>query len=663
MSRRGSRKAGVPKRALPQRKAPVAAVPPPQAAQPPVIRQRWRWPRPSEGFAVVRIVLGCLLLAAAGLKGVQLSRQPVVGSGLMGVRWVHVLEVEYEMALGMLLLSGLLRRMAWWTALTTFVLFGVWMLRRALAGYASCGCFGTLSLHPWTALTLDLLAVMLLAKFPPRPNLALDAGRRKRRLLSGLTAALIIGVAGGAAMLSYHPAVLLADGSIAGAGESVVLEPETWKGKPLPLAQYVDIGKQLMVGEWTVLLYHHDCPQCRQRIAALADGLAEMEKAKKVTARVAIIEIPPFGGEKDPPVTGADLLVRGRLEASHKWFASTPTTLTLKDGVVTSVQTPDAQQKRAPLPADTLPIANSVYNFGFVKPGSHHRVAFRVDNATGSDWTVGKWQSECPCLGVVRCPARIPAGGAGIVELAFDAPGEPAEGYSKAVMLPIAGGPQQSVALRIIANVGTPLAVSPDPLELGALILGEQRRGELTLSNHGEQAVLPMYSSPSVPACTAMIRRERIAAGGRLIVPVRLETAGKKPGAYKATLSIQTDNPAQPVVRAGVTFSISGDYCLSAGVVDLKALIPGQKTEATLDVTTTRQDAGPFVQSAELAGLDHLAGQVTVTPGEKKASLMLELTAAAEPGSVAGMLRLHLADWPRVVEIPLQGQIVDLKSP
>jgi len=46
-----------------------------------------------------------------------------------------------------------------------------------------------------------------------------------------------------------------------------VLEPETWVGKKLPILQHIDIGEKLSRGNWLILLYHHDCPDCAKAIA------------------------------------------------------------------------------------------------------------------------------------------------------------------------------------------------------------------------------------------------------------------------------------------------------------------------------------------------------------------------------------------------------------
>ena len=48
------------------------------------------------GYDVLRIVLGSILIVAAGLKCYQLGSGPVAESGLLTSRWFLILVVEFE---------------------------------------------------------------------------------------------------------------------------------------------------------------------------------------------------------------------------------------------------------------------------------------------------------------------------------------------------------------------------------------------------------------------------------------------------------------------------------------------------------------------------------------------------------------------------------------
>jgi len=128
-------------------------------------------------------------------------------------------------------------------------------------------------------------------------------------------------------MGSYADTTLSEAGQIIGDGKIVVLEPEKWVGKRFPLLDYIDIGDKLKEGKWLVMLYHHNCPNCREAIHGLR-LLAEQAGVHSV----AMIEMPPY--LKSPSGFGSRevTLLHGRLSDRHKWFAETPFVLTLQDG-------------------------------------------------------------------------------------------------------------------------------------------------------------------------------------------------------------------------------------------------------------------------------------------------------------------------------------------
>ena len=52
-------------------------------------------------YDVVRVVLGLLLLVAAGLKGYQLATEPLVAAGVLNSGWFLIGTVEFEFFLGL----------------------------------------------------------------------------------------------------------------------------------------------------------------------------------------------------------------------------------------------------------------------------------------------------------------------------------------------------------------------------------------------------------------------------------------------------------------------------------------------------------------------------------------------------------------------------------
>ncbi len=75
--------------------------------------QAWKWPGGSiripriAGYDVVRVLLGLVLLTTAGLKGCQLATELTLERGLLTSRWFLIGQVEFELCLGVFLLSRL----------------------------------------------------------------------------------------------------------------------------------------------------------------------------------------------------------------------------------------------------------------------------------------------------------------------------------------------------------------------------------------------------------------------------------------------------------------------------------------------------------------------------------------------------------------------------
>ncbi len=293
-----------------------------------VLFQRARaWLRRQTGHDAVRIVLGLFLLTAAALKGHQLATEPVAETSLLTSRWFLIVVVEFELFFGLWLMAGLYPKRTWYAALLCFGGFSCISLYKALSGEATCGCFGTVEMSPWYTFGLDTAAVIALSWCRPQRGLA-GVFREDGRLLFRPAEVAIVCLAVGApsawAMGSYQAAAINETGDISGQSGFVVLEPETWIGKRLPILNHIDIADQLDKGHWIVILYHHQCPVCRKLISKheqLPRVLGRLHDA----VRVALVEIPPRSGIGIVPSDSLSLL--GNLSEARQWFVATPTVL------------------------------------------------------------------------------------------------------------------------------------------------------------------------------------------------------------------------------------------------------------------------------------------------------------------------------------------------
>ena len=317
------------------------------------------------GFAVVRVTLGLILLAAAGLKAHQLATEPVLSIDIFSYRWSLAVQVQFELVLGLWLLGGMHRRLLWLVSTVCFALFALVSLYKALAGQASCGCFGTVHVSPWYTLALDVAATGALILF--RPDLRLRGRVRLYwlRLAAVVVLALAAGVPTGIAIARYEPGTITEEGEIIGDHKRVMLEPDDWPGKQFILLRYIDVGDKLAAGDWTVVLFDHDCPGCDETIPKYVRLAREGNAA---LGRLALIEVPPYAPPSWIAGLGRSTCLFGKLTDKLYWYVWTPAIVILKDGVVTEVT--DSHKHLAKL-AGAAGDGRSVLPPEGTKPGRH----------------------------------------------------------------------------------------------------------------------------------------------------------------------------------------------------------------------------------------------------------------------------------------------------
>jgi hypothetical protein len=281
----------------------------------------------------MRVVIPVVLCTAVLLKAYEIGiRFTVLNEGFASHLFNSVV-VICEIVVAAWLASGVRQVASWWVALTTFLLFFVVSVFHAVTGKVSCGCFGPVTISPWWSAAFDLAAVVgLLAcrSVVHNPKCSPRVSRTSQALIAMACSAIVAGF-GATLLLLAYPSFRVAKASLQAqkGAELVIVEVSRWKGKPFPLAEFIDIGDTLMQGRWTVALVHHDCSACEALILRYAHSLSA-----RGNQQIALIEIPPYG----PLATHDGGLVIGHLTDRKEWFVSTPLEIVLDDGIVVQVR-------------------------------------------------------------------------------------------------------------------------------------------------------------------------------------------------------------------------------------------------------------------------------------------------------------------------------------
>lgn len=316
------------------------------------------------GYNILRVLLALVLLMAAGLKAYQLATEPVIGTGLLDSRWLLIATVEFELFLGLWLLCGISPKPTWVAVLASFGLFTCVSLYKAVSGDATCGCFGPVQVNPWYTTTFDLGVLLSLLFWRPNRQEALLAVNGHQLLTQAVGVVLVwlsVGLPAGYAMSSYTDTTLSDTGEIVGDGKIVVLRPETWIGKPLPLLSDIDVGDHFAVGQWTILFYHHDCPVCQSVLAILRR--LESSDVRSLLPHLVPVEMPPYATGNGIALPESCGNLRGRLSARTEWFVEAPIAVSVRNSTVIDVRAGDAilemlatAERRRPFVTEETPI-------------------------------------------------------------------------------------------------------------------------------------------------------------------------------------------------------------------------------------------------------------------------------------------------------------------
>lgn len=272
-------------------------------------------------FALVRFVLGAVLLTAAALKSELLfttSTAPIV-SWSLGL-------VLFELIIAAWLFSGILSSFAWWAAAGCFAFFAMVAGVKVLHGEMNCGCFGVVPTPPWVSLSIDLTALGCLAatyrgraSVPGRPALL-------HRFPAALGYALIV-------LVVAKAGVTLGYGGGSMCGDVTFGDPSEWVGRRFPLLESIDIDVDLSQGEYVVVLHRHGCSLCEETLNA--PWFCDAVSARCERGRIALVELPPYGESANRG--GPRFSLTGRLNASDPCLLPAPVVVVLQDALVLSV--------------------------------------------------------------------------------------------------------------------------------------------------------------------------------------------------------------------------------------------------------------------------------------------------------------------------------------
>lgn len=192
-------------------------------------------------------------------------------------------------------------------------------------------------------------------------------------------------------------------------------------------------------------------------------------------------------------------------------------------------------------------------NLGRVPTGQKRSGTFTIGNTSDKPLNVLRAVSDCDCLSFPGLPMQLQPGAMRDLTVDFAAPKNSGQ-YSHKIVLQTDDKSRPTITLKFEASVGMPLEVKPAILDLGYLAAGQERTVNVTIVNHGDKPIRPLYSTSSGPGQLAMVPRATIDPEGMLEIPIRV-TASNSPRGFIGTVVLHTDCTGQPTVDIALKYT------------------------------------------------------------------------------------------------------------
>lgn len=287
-------------------------------------------------------LIGLILVLASIAKGYELQTTTLMGGSFFELEWFRIVQVNFELILGLLLLVGWMRRLICKITLILFCIFLPVTAYKIVTGAPSCGCFGRLEIDPRLILCLDIFVILLMVSTEikscmptvgPRPFVL-----EKKGILCVILATSIIFIVtlNIIFMSSRYHAIESKNESFGQTGSVVLLNPFTWPNKVFPLLPYMNNSDILHKGRWLVLLHHPDCHICEQVLPNFKRLASEL-KSTHADVQIAMVSLLPRALDDKENLVLIDNIHHLELTNDRAWYAQTPILILLKNGVVTEV--------------------------------------------------------------------------------------------------------------------------------------------------------------------------------------------------------------------------------------------------------------------------------------------------------------------------------------
>ena len=317
-----------------------------------------------------------------------------------------------------------------------------------------------------------------------------------------------------------------------------------------------------------------------------------------------------------------------------------------------------AQNKAAEKSASGAPrieFPELVHDFGKASQNQSLKHSFTFKNTGSGVLNITNVRSSCGCTAALVSGKEIQPGQTGTIDVTFNTGAR--QGKNEKTITVTTNDPlQQTVTLKIAADIEVLLAVSPPQLVFGQIKKGETatRYAALTGNDKNSIKILNVKSSHASIRVAADQKGFDNSPDKQIKVTV---LPAMKPGRFHERVTIETDHPKITSLILMVAGEVFGNFTVSPQTLSFGVMQPGQKIERLVNVKATGAQTVKVLK-AETGDPAVAAAIEKVAEGREYTIRVSVVETALAPGTVLrGKLLITTSDREQtVVEIPYFGR-------
>lgn len=295
------------------------------------------------------------------------------------------------------------------------------------------------------------------------------------------------------------------------------------------------------------------------------------------------------------------------------------------------------------------------HDFGKASQNQSLKHSFTFKNRGSSVLTIQNVRSSCGCTAALASGKEIPPGQTGTIDVTFNTGSR--QGKNEKTITVTTNDPlQQTVTLKISADIEVLLAVAPQQLVFGQIKKGDTAVRYAAMIGNDKDSVKILSAESSHASVQVAADKNGFDNSPDKQIKVTV-LPGMKPGRFHERVTITTDHPSIKTLLLTVAGEVVGNFTVSPQTLSFGVIQPNQKVERFINLKATGEKSFKVLK-AETGDPAVSAAVEKVADGREYNVRISIVETALKPAAVLrGKLLLTTSDKEQpVVEIPYWGR-------